>query len=885
MGYSRSGVPFGLPVENKNYWGAPIESGVLVLDQDVNLMQRIQDEKLRTFLDSSFKDGWHYFDGFHSFGTNTFKINSGAFTLAGKISQWLGAFTSDNQITLPAAGGSPRTDLVWIEQWIEEVDSADVVYPYGNADYYGGGVANDIVDPAVGSACTNRVQIRYRTRVTPNASSLSNVACTAQGAQGTPGATIFSYDDIHNNWLASTGDTSYSLLDGKVYALPICTILRPASDDTVYAANVTDTRLHNSLSTATTNFVSSNILIGDAAGLALGSAAGCTFLGQHAGRDCTSNYNTFMGYHAGYEVTSGLANIFMGYNAGGQATGSYNVFIGNTAGFNSTSDRNVGVGYEAGRRITVTGGVFLGYRAGEATTIGAGSTFIGYESGKSNTISLRNTYVGQYSGTNVDGNDNTAIGYNALKGDAGGSSAAQNICLGGSTGPDVTTAHDNVLIGTNAGNSMLGGSSNILIGTNAGQAVTSNSYNTFVGCIAGYNLTGTYNTCLGHNTGQLANSTNGNTLVGQHAGFWATDGPNTFVGAAAGAYAQSAHGVYIGYGAGECEWDHVGTGDYNVFIGEQSGKLVEAGARNVCLGYRSGSILGGGDGNTLLGYIAGANVTGDTNIFIGDTAGSTQGAISNLFIMKSGSNNQFFQGNLATGHLGIGCDYSAYFGLRVSDHFGPDTDNAYDIGSATYRMQDVWASNGTIQTCDVTQKTVRPDKPVLGLDFINRLSPISFTWKNRTIPAKTEQVSYEKPKMLEVTKNIVSSITELREGKYVVIPGTRTVRSEIPEIEEIAVYDEEGKFLGAQKKHVMETVVYDRVITPEKTFEYKRVHQGFSAQNVKKVLDDLGIDTNDFAGYIHDKDSDLKALRLTEFIPSLVRAIQELSAKIIVLEK
>jgi hypothetical protein len=493
------------------------------------------------------------------------------------------------------------------------------------------------------------------------------------------------------------------------------------------------------------------------------------------------------------------------------------------------------------------------------------------------------------------------VGHLALKGDAGGSSGYSNTCVGDSTGLAVTSGHCNTLIGRNTGvaitegssNTFVGdgvgdsintGNNNVFIGQFAGNAVIATSNNTFVGYVAGYNLTGISNTCLGHNTGQLANSTNYNTYLGATAGFWATDGPNTFIGASAGAYAQSAHGVYVGHGAGECAWDHVGTGDYNVFIGEEAGRLVEAGARNVCLGYRSGSILGGGDGNTLLGYTAGVIVTGDTNIFIGDTAGSTQGAISNLFIMKSGSNNQFFQGNLSTGHLGIGCDYSAYFGLRISDHFGPDTDNAYDIGSATYRIQDVWASNGTIQTCDVTQKLVRPDKPVLGLDFINRLEPISFTWKNRTIPAETEHVKYERPKMLEVTKQVVSSVVEFRKGKYVIVPGIRTVTSEIPEVEEIDIYNEKGQLIGTQKKPVMEMVEYDRVVTPEKTFEYRRVHQGFSAQNVKKVLDDLGISTDDFAGYIHDKDSGLKALRLTEFIPSLVTAIQELNVKIKVLE-
>ena len=41
MAYSRGGLPFGLPTAERSYFGAPINTGVPVLDQDVNLMHRI----------------------------------------------------------------------------------------------------------------------------------------------------------------------------------------------------------------------------------------------------------------------------------------------------------------------------------------------------------------------------------------------------------------------------------------------------------------------------------------------------------------------------------------------------------------------------------------------------------------------------------------------------------------------------------------------------------------------------------------------------------------------------------------------------------------------------------------------------------------------------
>ena len=61
--------------------------------------------------------------------------------------------------------------------------------------------------------------------------------------------------------------------------------------------------------------------------------------------------------------------------------------------------------------------------------------------------------------------------------------------------------------------------------------------------------------------------------------------------------------------------------------------------------------------------------------------------------------------------------------------------------------------------------------------------------------------------------------------------------------------------------------------------EGTRVHYGLIAQEVKQVLGD-----KDFGGYIHDEDTDIKGLRYDQFIATLIKAIQELEAKVIALE-
>lgn len=64
---------------------------------------------------------------------------------------------------------------------------------------------------------------------------------------------------------------------------------------------------------------------------------------------------------------------------------------------------------------------------------------------------------------------------------------------------------------------------------------------------------------------------------------------------------------------------------------------------------------------------------------------------------------------------------------------------------------------------------------------------------------------------------------------------------------------------------------------------HKRKHYGLIAQDVLEVLNKNGISTNDFAGYIEDKDEKENityGLRYTEFISPMIKAIQELSEKV-----
>ncbi|MBN8538668.1 MAG: tail fiber domain-containing protein [Deltaproteobacteria bacterium] len=65
--------------------------------------------------------------------------------------------------------------------------------------------------------------------------------------------------------------------------------------------------------------------------------------------------------------------------------------------------------------------------------------------------------------------------------------------------------------------------------------------------------------------------------------------------------------------------------------------------------------------------------------------------------------------------------------LQVAGIISPAVDNTTTLGSATYRFTTVYATNGTINTSDRREKKDIYDTN-LGLDFINKLRPVSYRW-------------------------------------------------------------------------------------------------------------------------------------------------------------
>jgi len=176
----------------------------------------------------------------------------------------------------------------------------------------------------------------------------------------------------------------------------------------------------------------------------------------------------------------------------------------------------------------------------------------------------------------------------------------------------------------------------------------------------------------------------------------------------------------------------------------------------------------------------------------------------------------------------------------------PNSNNAYSLGNSSNKWTQVWATTGTIQTSDITEKT-NIENSILGLDFINRLNPVSYKYISGS-------AIYEESEITSITKTIKEEVrsedgTIIEPAEYKEVPN--------PDFKKIVGWNP-----GVRK------------------------HYGLIAQEVKTVLDDLNVPTKDFAGYIEGDLENHKnlGLRYEEFIAPMIKSIQELSQKVLDLE-
>jgi len=158
-------------------------------------------------------------------------------------------------------------------------------------------------------------------------------------------------------------------------------------------------------------------------------------------------------------------------------------------------------------------------------------------------------------------------------------------------------------------------------------------------------------------------------------------------------------------------------------------------------------------GNLLVGKtststtVAGIALLNDGRLFATGEGGSGHQAARFTRLSNDGDIVTFYEDGTTVGSIGVnGGDLFVVnaggvgAGLRYNSGFpnilpcngtGADRDNAIDLGHSSVRFDDVYATNGTIQTSDQQEKNTITDSD-LGIDFIKRLTPKSYIFNGKT---------------------------------------------------------------------------------------------------------------------------------------------------------
>jgi hypothetical protein len=208
--------------------------------------------------------------------------------------------------------------------------------------------------------------------------------------------------------------------------------------------------------------------------------------------------------------------------------------------------------------------------------------------------------------------------------------------------------------------------------------------------------------------------------------------------------AAAANNIVVGTAA----LDAITTGENNIVIGNgccatqttASGNTVVGssaattltGGSNVVVGYRAGQSYTSSSNNTAVGYESMATVTdGHSNTGVGWRADSTQ--TNGVGQLAMGFNSK------TTGHYSVCLGYNAVTtatrqfmvgstGITSITSWCPGVNNDTTLGSATFRFSELFSVNGTINTSDLRKKVVYDARPP-GIEFISKLTPIQYKWK------------------------------------------------------------------------------------------------------------------------------------------------------------
>lgn len=276
--------------------------------------------------------------------------------------------------------------------------------------------------------------------------------------------------------------------------------------------------------------------------------------------------------------------------------------------------------------------------------------------------------------------------------------------------------------------------------------------------ISGINISnggGGYQESIGIGSGALAveGNTGQNVAIGTNTLNDLTTGVNNVaIGYVALDQITTGQGnVAIGTGAGGSITGAAGT---NTFIGVFAGlNLGTSSSGNVCIGYNTGPTISSTQSNKLyihnnltslpliLGDFSSRDLDFHGDVHIDDVASGSSGTLTvdgTAFIAERlehiGDSNTYLRFTADTVDLyagGIQVFQGTVLGAGTNRTWLPITDNTYDLGTSSFRWDDIYATNNVIQTSDKRRKTnITNIDPKIAVKIVKLLRFVNYMWKS-----------------------------------------------------------------------------------------------------------------------------------------------------------
>ena len=443
--------------------------------------------------------------------------------------------------------------------------------------------------------------------------------------------------------------------------------------------------------------------------------------------------NSAFGHQAGKNTTSGEENAFFGYLSGDtNTTGDKNVTLGAGADVSTTGAQNqIAIGHNVtstGDNQTVIGNsdqTHVVFGGSDTTLTLSGSMQIS-GSGPATSASL---HIRDFSYTDthilseslvvaVDGNNGRLF---SVTDQMTGSLFSANTVAGL---PVIEAFSDNkVTLGPFSSQVIVDSDGNI-----SGSATSTGSFGTIQ--MPGISIGNGTNTFFGKDAGKVHGNNGANNLaIGLNA-MDDTDAGSTSL--------SSDENVFIGHNAGGGTWAN-NKSRFNTGVGNNSmAAAFNAALSNTALGYNSLNKLTEGDSNIAMGSQAGEEITtGEGNTCLGTGAGKET--------LADGDDNVLVGRNVDTSAAGSANQIVIGVGITAAG------DNDFAFGKASNVVHnDFDADAAWSRTSDIRKKrNIQEDK--LGLEFINKLKPVTHQWKpSNEFPKEWKEYNEENQMNLDV---------------------------------------------------------------------------------------------------------------------------------------